>query len=371
MEEMIQNRKLQIYGALLSLAHLLCALYWLATQVPLWMSSTEPICWPLLRACENLPRFSLHFWTVALFVFGGLSILNALLFFFRRIRSAYVLHIFLNLARVGFVFLDYRLRLNQHIILSYIEIVFLFLPFKTINLRVLIALTYFAASWLKFSPEWLTGAVFPHSISWIAPQKLEWLMAYVVLLESVIVFGLFSNKRWLFITSFLQLTLFHLASVFVVGFFYPALMMLALSIYLLDQNPIRINRLTASAAVTFLMLQAIPHLQSGDPALTGAGRAYAVHMFDANVSCETVATYQFDDHSLQSSLAIDFAPFRIHCDPAAYLSKARQLCTKFKGDTHFKGISLSMLARRQTDPYYTHVVQEENVCVGMLDSSLP
>ena len=73
----------------------------------------------------------------------------------------------------------------------------------------------FGARWLLWVPAFLVPVA----------------CAYVIVLESVLVFGLFSRRRWLFWGTLAQLLLFHVISYPVVGFFYPALMAALLSIF--------------------------------------------------------------------------------------------------------------------------------------------
>src|SRR5262249_35968838 len=144
--------------------------------------------------------------------------------------------------------------------------------------------------------EWLSGAALYKPIWFFTGAWLPVACTYVVVLEIVLVWGLFSKKNWIFWLTMVQLGLFHIFSWPVVGFFYPTLMFALLAIYLFDHFLVQdeaqkrtLTWLSYAFLALFSAAQVMPHLMPGDSALTGEGRIFGVHMFDALVQCEAYA----------------------------------------------------------------------------------
>ena len=156
-----------------------------------------------------------------------------------------------------------------------------------------------------------------------------------------------------------QLFLFHLLSFPVVGFFYPTLMYSMLTIFILvhwkRKAPSTLEFLmsgrpalsTYGLIVVFSLFQLIPRLMPGDTAITGEGRLFSLHMFDAYTSCEAHAMVKSRvgpprEVNLYIPLAV-----RIHCDPIVYLDRAHKLCEKERrGNRFFMDLDLSLRTRR-------------------------
>lgn len=135
----------------------------------------------------------------------------------------------------------------------------------------------------------------------------------MVVLELVLVWGCLSRRRSIFWVTLLQLALFEVASVPIVGLFYPLLMAGLLTLFWLSRPGPEALRAAPSAEsrvdrsllwvgpglaalkkagagawalwLFFSLLQAVPRLFPGDTAITGEGRLFALHLFDAKVEC--------------------------------------------------------------------------------------
>jgi hypothetical protein len=200
--------------------------------------------------------------------------------------------------------------------------------------------------------------------------------AYVIVLESVLVFGLLSRRRWIFWGTLGQLLLFHVISYPVVGFYYPSLMAALLSIFPLGRLIGRESEgpsLTALARglepfptyallAGFSALQLVPHVFPGDPAITGEGRLFALHMFDAQVVCEAHVTVYDAQGGSRRVRIVPLAPARVRCDPIVYLSIARALCRQGAADGRWRDVDLSLRSRRATETDLRPVVQVNGFC---------
>jgi hypothetical protein len=201
--------------------------------------------------------------------------------------------------------------------------------------------------------------------------------AYVVVLEIVLVLGVFARSPWIFWTTFGQLLLFHVVSWSVVGWFYPVLMFAILSILPLARlRPIatpspgarrllggREPRSTTAFLLGFSLLQMLPWCFPGDTAITGEGRVFALHMFDARVVCEAQAVLH-DAAGKVATIPINqpLTP-RMQCDPIVYLSVARGLCRILCDGSHAcVSMDLLLRSRRSTEPELRPVIDVKDFC---------
>ena len=233
----------------------------------------------------------------------------ALLLFTRRwtAPAAYLALLILELVKILIIVQDYRLRLNQHYMAFFVALAFLLFPAKRRTLQYLIVLFYFWAGTIKLNREWLSGAsLYRREFLWLPDSLVPAACAYVVVLETILVFGLLARRPWIFWATLAQLALFHVMSWPIVGFFYPSLMFSILGIFALsrifsaepEERPslARIERglerrSTYALLAGFSLLQVVPYAFPGDSAITGEGRLFALHMFDAQVVCESHVTF--------------------------------------------------------------------------------
>jgi hypothetical protein len=196
-------------------------------------------------------------------------------------------------------------------------------------------------------------------------------------MELGISWGLLASRAWIFWAALAQISLFHVMSWAIVDFFYPLLMFLLLSIYPLVRlwppgdrrgllEPLWRGRLRPAVyapAVAFSLLQLTPHAFPGDRAITGEGRLYALHMFDARVYCEAYASVRAHDGRVRRvDLQLTHMP-RIDCDPIVIFNRARNLCTgRRRLATDVADLDLHLLARHATDPAFHDVINVPRFC---------
>jgi len=379
MEEIGADPVLRVYGAALALLNVLTVQYWRVSGEQTVMSrATEPICWPLVPNCAALRVLSdgeVHR-LLQLFTLGAVVV--AALFLRRRlVPAAWTGLLALNLVKLGLLALDYRLRHNQHYMALWVAAVFLFVPGKRDALRVLIVLFYFWAGTLKLNWEWISGADLYRPLWFFTGAGVVAACAYVVVMELGISWGLLASRAWIFWAALAQIALFHVMSWAIVDFFYPLLMFLLLSIYPLVRlwppgdrrgllQPLWRGRLRPAVyapAVAFSLLQLTPYAFPGDRAITGEGRLYALHMFDARVYCDAYAAVRGHDGSVRRvDLQLTSMP-RIDCDPIVIFNRARNLCIgKSRLATDVAELDLRLAARRTTDPELREVINVPAFC---------
>jgi hypothetical protein len=289
--------------------------------------------------------------------------------FLLRSRFAFALLVMTMLGLLAVELQDFRLRQNQFYMLAIAIAFFTLLPDRARALRYIVVAFYFWAGLLKLNREWLTGAALYKPVWMLDGPLLQVGCAWVVALELVFVFGLLSRRRWLYVATLAQLLLFALASVAVVGPFYPAMMVVLLVACTVLRKPSdppmrlwRERRSTIFATALFCALQMIPRSMPGDTAITGEGRLFALHMFDAKVVCDSELIIHDAGgivRKLDASLGL---PVRIACDPATLYARGRALCAHASSSST---VDLLLASRRSSDPTLREVVNLHDFCNHM------
>jgi hypothetical protein len=379
--EIAADPVLRVYGALLATTHVLTFWFWhsssdLATVLG---PDAEPICWPFWESCWRYRFHDLTSLRILLWSYGAIAVLSIVLFARRRWTAlAWSSLLVVSVVEFAIVAQDFQLRSNQHYMAVLACVAFLFVPGKRDTLRMLIALFYFWAGLLKTNYEWLSGAALEAPIRWFPGRLLPVACIYVVVLEVVLVWGLFSRRAWLFWVTVGQLVLFQIVSWQRVGFYYPLLMFALLAIYPMARLsaraqreetwlPLRfVRREEAPAARVFLaavcLLQLLPLLYPGESAVTGEGRMFALHMFDAAVHCDASVVLQRPDGSRERRKLSRPLPSRIRCDPIVFLNQVQALCRSPERGKTFVDFDLQVDARKATENAMRPLIALHDVC---------
>ncbi len=304
---------------------------------------------------------------------------TGLLFAFRRLVPwAYAGLVLVNGLKLAVLLLDYRLRMNQHYMGFFATFAYLLVPGKRDALRVLITLFYFWAGMLKLNWEWISGAGLYRPMWPFSGAGVIVACVYVIVLELGVAWGLLAKRAWIFWAAFAQFLVFHALSWQVVGFFYPLLMFAILAIFplsrlLAPRDPPegllaaffrgRELRSAYALAACFSVLQLIPYAFPGDRALTGQGRLYALHMFDARATCVGWADlHNVDGTTTRRDLKLPLDT-RIACDPIVYFNRARNLCRqRDAGRAAFMDLDLFLSARRSSESELRRVIDTKGFC---------
>lgn len=389
-DEISGDRGLCLYGAAVALTNAVTALFWLTDQ-PLGRvlgQRLPSVCWPFLESCYQWRIVSPESINLAVSAFLVFAVVNAVLFLERgHAPTGWCLLAAMTAGKIVILAQDFRLTMNQHYMSLWIAVVFLVIPAKRWILPRLICSFYVAAGFLKLNPEWLSGAgLYGRRPFGMPPQAVSWACAYVIGLELLIVFGLFSRHRWIFWSSLAQLVLFHIGSFWVVGFFYPLLMFCILAIFpivrLSQKQPARTSlsstkafssggtvRAGIAVLAAFFALQLVPHFLSADPALTGEGRIFALNMFDAPLQCRGTATVHRADTTVTLPLAVPLTQARLSCDPILYLEIAKSMCRLQSRLPGFANLDLRLDTRRTTEVDYRRVIDLPSFCSSQIGYS--
>jgi hypothetical protein len=378
-DEIRSDTALTIYGSALAVANILTCYQWQYRMgVPqLIGGAASPLCWPFWERCHSI--LSVSGVNRVLWIYLFLSALAAAAFLIRRAAAGYWLLIAITAIRTIVMIQDYRFRANQHYMLNAVLVAFVLLPGKRALLHHVLVSLYFWAGILKVDREWLSGvALYNQDRLWLPAALVPASCVYVVLLETTLVFGIYSRRNWLFWTTLAQLAAFHIFSWPVVGFWYPTLMFCLISILPLSRlvPPVRVPAVAGSfqstrqRALVFTVvaglaaLQFVPRAFPGDTAITGEGRVFALHMFDALVVCEATLTYRFESggvrvHALEQTRRM---PHRSRCDPVIFFDIAKNTCRQ--PPAQVVDLDLTLRSKHSTDPEYRTVIDIKNFCVA-------
>jgi len=317
--------------------------------------------------------------TLLLRAYFAAAVGAGLLFASRRLVPwGYAALVLVNVVKLAVMLLDYRLRMNQHYMGFFATFAYLVVPGKRDALRVLITLFYFWAGTLKLNWEWISGAGLYRPMWPFSGAGVVAACVYVIVLELGVAWGLLAGRAWIFWAALAQFLVFHALSWQVVGFFYPLLMFAILTIFPLSRlipprdppDGLLVALLTGrglrpvyTLAALFSLLQLIPYAFPGDRALTGQGRLYALHMFDARAACEGwAALHNADGTTTRRDLKLPLDT-RIACDPIVFFNRARNLCRqRDAGRAAFQDLDLFLSARRSSDGQMKRVIATKSFC---------
>ncbi len=346
------------------------------------MTSDDAVCWPLFPACEAV-RVHLTPGGVRRIVAAYMALGVAASISFARRRTHGALATLLAASAIGtcIYLLDYRLRLNQSYMLAWVVGVFLFARRKVEALSALLVAFYVAAGFLKLTPDWLTGRAL-YARPWLVPESLvSASCVYVAVLEIVFAWGLLSRRAIVRRAVLAQLALFHVVSWPVVGWFYPMLMFGLLSIFAFaehDHQTVTFAMLRGPSIGSvlrvvglFASMQFVPALFRGDVALTGEGRLFRLHMFDARVSCMGGAVIRVPNRAPWTvPLVAGESDVRSQCDPIIVLSHARRVCKEPWAQAEGVVVDVSVDAKRASDAEARPLVRIADACNSPVAYSL-
>lgn len=370
---------LRIFAALVGACHALTALaFYTYKHAPSLLSGEDCVCWPLLVGCERV-RAMLSPTVVGawLFAYAALGVGTAVAFATSRVRigiASLVVTMFLGAALYA---LDYRMRLNQVYMLTWVTVVLLVRP-RVLVLQVLVALFYFWAGTLKLDAEWTSGAALYAKPLLVPTALVPAACMYVVALELVLVWGLFARAprvRW---SVYAQLIVFHVTSFTVVGWYYPLLMFALTSMFPLawwrdESEPLaETKRDVLACAAAFSLFQLPPWIIPGDSAVTGEGRTFALHMFDARMECRGNARIVMGARAAEVPLINEKLDTRTRCDPIVLSETTRRMCLNLAARGLASAqVDVSVDAKRTHEPELRPLVRATNVCpVGLPYSSV-
>ncbi|MFN2375772.1 MAG: hypothetical protein ABR538_04495 [Candidatus Binatia bacterium] len=380
-DEIAADPILRFYGVALAVQNVVTVAYWtlrrdLAVRIG---EGSFPMCWPFWEDCHLWRVLTREQVSAILGIYLILSMAAGVAFLFRRrVAWGYGLLLAVYLLRMALVAQDFTLRLNQHYMAIWVGAAFLLWPRKRALIPALLVSFYFWAGALKLDTEWLTGAALYNSDKlWMPAALVPASCVYVVVLEMLLVFGLYSRRAWLWGATLAQLVVFHVWSWPIVGFYYPLLMFALLSIFPMIRLTAPAGQQLSAAdlcrpgtrlpALTllggFALCQLLPFAFPGDSAITGQGRLFALNMFDALVVCEgTTTEHRTDGTARTTRVPNKTYAKRIACDPIFHFNYARHQCRRLAARGKGGDIDLKLRSRRTSEPELRDVIDIRGFC---------
>ena len=376
-QEINTYKTLRWYGVFLSLTHIVTFFFWHRNSLvhQFLTKNANTLCWPQLPFCESL-RF-LSPMGAQLLLYAYLSVaLIAIAFFLKKktVTHAYWLLIIINIIKLYIFLMDYRVMGNYHYMPFLVSFAYLFIRQKLFFIPLLISFFYFFAAILKVSNlDWLMGLAFTKNVRFplFFNEDIKMTLCfYVLCLEMIGTWFLVLNTRWKG-AAYLQFILFHIMSYFIVGYFYPVIMLCLLSLFMFmfifNEKPMILNFRNALPGALFIFLVVVGNMWSvfipGDASLTGEGRFYGLNMYDAHTECDSQIFLKFKDKTIQESFSgyREYA-LRIHCDPYVDFNTVNKICAYYKNDPEFIDLNWSLYSKLRSNLEYQRIVKEENVC---------
>jgi hypothetical protein len=119
---------------------------------------------------------------------------------------------------------------------------------------------------------------------------------------------------------------------------------------------------TYAFVAALCLLQGVPRLFPGDSALTGEGRMFAIHMFDAAIECDPYVMLRRLGGTLERKSIDRALPERIRCDPIVLFNRGRALCRSPERGTEFSDFDLYLNARKASDSALRPIIALQGFC---------
>ena len=376
-QEIKSYKSLRWYGCFLSLIHVATFFFWHNNAIiyHYLTKNAHALCWPQIPFCESLRFFSPMGMEILLYIYLGLALVAAFLFLNReKIKSAYWFFLIVNLIKLYIFFIDYRMMGNYHYMPFIISFAYLFVRQKLFFIPLLISSFYLFAGILKLSNlDWLTGLAFTKNVQFplFFNEDIKILLCfYVVYLEMIGSWFLIIKTRWK-AAIYIQFILFHIMSYFIVGYFYPVIMLFLLSLFLLmfifneTYNLLNIRALLPGLSLVFLVVMGniLSVFIPGDAGLTGEGRLYGLNMYDAHTECRSQIILKFKNKTIGESFdSYNSYALRIQCDPYIDFNTVNKICAYYIKEPDFVDVDWSVYSKLRSDREYKRIVNEKNIC---------
>lgn len=371
LRRLVQNNQFQIYGFLLSLSHIVTHFFWNAYdfEFGLIYKLSNPIFnnWPFIG--DSYVHWISANAQAVVYLYLLTSLVSIIAFTIPRIPEKILKLIFTApfALKLMIYFSSYDFMGNYQYMAHIIFVLYLCADKRFQLLQLALVLFYFGAGLIKLNTEWISGAALLRE-TFLPQPWLTLACLYVIFLELLAVWFLGSQKKWLVRIVFFQLICFHLFSWHIVGFYYPLMMLLMLSIFLLNPQPFLdlrfLKKKTTLLYVSlFLLAQAYPKLLQKNEALTAEGRMLSLNMLDAKTLClpsfeiKTERGYLYIDEPLKYAT-------RVRCDPLVWYNYGKTLCNGKDS------VRLSLRGRKTTDTSEKLVIDQVNICEPQYEYSI-
>lgn len=365
--------KQSIYWGL-TFAHLITSIYWFKDSG--WQrysfENYKIFCYPVFKNCFELTFANIVLVKILFIFYVLLSLIGLVLIILKYRKFAFPLLFLLTLLKTSILLSRYNFMGNYHTMHLSLCIVTL-ISLGNINFyRFTLILQYFFAGLLKLNIEWMSGASLVKYSNYLFPGFWNSLsLAYVTILELILVWGLISKNKFIRHITIAQLVIFHLYSILIVGLYYPLIMtglLIPILFYEFKINKIsqfnfekiNFNQIISFGFVILIILWNLSSkIYLKDPAKDGYIRYLTLNMLDAKLKCQSSL---FEETKTGDIMGINIPKlatyYRIHCDPLVFDAFLRRLCLK-NPDRKFM---FYLESARTTEDNYTLIRAYKNVC---------
>lgn len=346
-------------------------IYSTALTVEAYASGTH-MCWPYFKECgvfnvlQTLP-FG-YSQTTLYMLFFAMMIIAA---FFMYKKEWVLTHLILLLLFIweflGVFVLSSGMGANYDYYQILLTFILLFLPYKTFFLKLVLVLFYFFASTIKIDDGWILGTYFSSLQTGIPifPDAITPIVTNLVIFMQIVgAWFLLGRNMLLQRLAFTYFVIFHLYSGILVGYRYPATVLLTLIVlfgpfYVHTKVPLTKKALGGWILAAFMLIaQFLPILIPGDHRLTLEGNKYGLYMFEANHQCLNDYTVVSNDGT-EKPVHLESNSARNRCDPYRTWFYLQQACQR---DTSIAHITWTFDHSINGEPFY-RIVDESNACI--------
>lgn len=364
----------------LTFSHLVTAYFWASSSA--WMhyslQNHKIYCYPIFKSCYELVFSDLFYVKYIFFGYLIISAITIALIIFGRNKVTFGLFVCLFFLKFSILLSRYNFMGNYHTMHLTMVIVTLFAKQSLDKYRFVLCLQYFFAGLLKLNLEWLSGAALTSYSQYLLKGPFHVLsLAYVPVLELILIWGLLSKNSFLRKLTLLQLVIFHLYSIIVVGAYYPLIMAgLLWPVFYVEANTYFKNEnrktffeifsfrnvpqtLSSLFIVLIIVWNLTVKLNSMDPAMDGYIRYLSLNMLDARLTCRNTL-YEVKDNMDIVSVDVPYLArsLRVRCDPLVFDTFLRRLCKK----NPTKNFLFLLESKRTTQNHFTEIRNYKDAC---------
>ena len=360
----------------LTFAHFVTGIRWYGFSI--WglyrENSVKSACYPFFKNCLSISFSDPFLIKYLLILYIVLSVLFFIPLLLKKERLALMIFIILFAIKT-FIFVSrYNIMGNYHIMhLSLIVGLLLSYGESTIY-RLLVVLQYIFAGLLKVNMEWLSGAALVRYPKILPDPLFGYSLGYVIVLELVLIWGLLSQNYLIRRLTLLQLVIFHGYSYFIVGYYYP-LVMLGIGLPLLIEEwrekkldySINFKNKAFYAVYIFIGFSIFWNIQSKfgehDPAKDGQVRYFSLNMLDAKTRCNSKLIEVFPNKNVRTLNIPELASaVRVWCDPIIYEAYLKRLCDDPEFIKSGATLNFHLETRRFTESEFETIRETKDVC---------
>lgn len=378
--EIKRSSTVKIFGGFLALAHFITYFVWMGgNNILSGWEKGDTYCHPLFENCEWLSSVSAHFFpflTALYLILAGVTIFIFL--FSSWVVLAWIFLGFVFFINSFFYIQDIRLSSNWHHLLIFLTFIYLFIPNKEKNLRLLLASIFIMMGLLKINAEWMSGLWFETQMG--LPIKLgEWLAAVAILIETIVPLSLLMRDFRYFAIGFFSLLIYQTAVFYIDGFFAITMGLIFLVFFALhywEQRKLETAYIYQSfirpepsrfwillSLSLFWLPQTLSLIPISYPYFKPFEQALSLSPQVTSEECRQISFVTLGSNTFEIS-SPDLTknwPDHLKCNPYIRMLEVRKACTQTENNT--PAIVSSFLDRRSfKDKGFVRIFEFDNIC---------